>query len=70
MAKKTHPIRLFRNLADLRQYEVADQIGRNQSWLSQVERGRAKPSESDLDNLAKVLGVEAALLKWSSDDES
>jgi transcriptional regulator with XRE-family HTH domain len=65
MAK--HVIKTFRNLADLSQYELADAIGRNQSWLSQVERGRKTPSLDDIAKLAHALNVDPKLLHMGAD---
>ncbi|SDL22498.1 helix-turn-helix domain-containing protein [Halarsenatibacter silvermanii] len=50
-------IREMRQSQDMSLSELADEIGKTSSYLSQVERGLAEPSITALREIAKALGV-------------
>lgn len=41
-----------------RQQDVAANVGRSQSWLSQIEAGRARPSAQDVVRLAVAMDAD------------
>jgi len=55
-------IRYYRLQAELTQKELATQAGVNQGFLSEIERGRRKPSPSSLKALAVALNLAPAVL--------
>jgi len=55
-------IRYHRRRLCLRQAELARKAGINQGFLSEIERGRRKPSPSTLNALAAALGLPPAVL--------
>ena len=50
-------IKLLRLKRGLYQWQVAQAIGVNESVLSKLETGRAKPSEEQLSKIATILEV-------------
>jgi SOS-response transcriptional repressor LexA len=55
-------IRYYRHLRELKQIELAQRAGVNQGFLSEIERGRRRPSPSSLNALAVALDVPPAVL--------
>ena len=55
-------IRYFRNLAKLKQTELAVRAGINQGFLSEIERGKRRPSANALHALSVALDVAPAVL--------
>jgi ribosome-binding protein aMBF1 (putative translation factor) len=51
-------LKKLRNDRDLRQEDIGLEITHHKAWVSQVERGKLKPTEDDMRNLAKVLNVD------------
>jgi transcriptional regulator with XRE-family HTH domain len=51
-----------RKAADLTQAEVAERIGRDQTFVSLIERGQRRMDVIEFIKLAKALGVEPAEL--------
>lgn len=55
-------IRYYRHLRELKQIELSRQAGVNQGFLSEIERGKRRPSPSSLNALAVALDVPPAVL--------
>ena len=55
-------IRYYRHLRELKQIELARRAGVNQGFLSEIERGKRRPSPSSLTALAVALDVPPAVL--------
>lgn len=55
-------IRSLRNIRRLSLAELAGRLNRSIGWLSQIERGISSPSEADLQNISRELGVPVSLL--------
>jgi transcriptional regulator with XRE-family HTH domain len=49
-----------RSRAGLTQKQLADRIGRNQVWISRVERGTRQPTAEEIRLLATALSLNAA----------
>ena len=50
-------VRVFRDVRDLSQQELADRIGVSKETIGKIERGSAAPSFKTLDNLCRELGI-------------
>ncbi len=55
-------VRYYRHLRELTQIELARRAGVNQGFLSEIERGRRRPSASSVKALAVALDVPPAVL--------
>lgn len=66
-----HPgqrIRYYRQMQELTQAELARRANINQGFLSEIERGRRKPSPFSLKGIAEALGVPVAVLIGEGSD--
>lgn len=59
---REHPIKVLREHRGMTQRELAEAVGMNQLYLSQLETGRARGGLGKLTKLAKVLGVSLDLI--------
>jgi transcriptional regulator with XRE-family HTH domain len=55
-------IRTCREARGLKQYELAENAGLSESYLSLVEKDKREPSLSSLDGIASALGVPLSVL--------
>jgi transcriptional regulator with XRE-family HTH domain len=62
-------IRRQRELAELSMRQVAAMAGISNPYLSQIEHGLRAPSADVLDTIAATLGIPAAALRRTSDDD-
>ncbi len=53
-----NPIRVFREYRDMTQRELAQKVGVNPAYLSQIETGRRGGSSKVLRSIANALGVD------------
>ncbi|MDA2934291.1 helix-turn-helix domain-containing protein [Acidobacteria bacterium AH-259-D05] len=51
-----------RAMKGLTQADLAERIGRSQSWLSQIEQGTLQPSEVDQALICRALGAPPAAI--------
>ena len=61
-------IRYYRRLRELKQIELAHKANVNQGYLSEIERGRRRPSPTSLKALAVALDVPPAVLIGESQE--
>jgi len=62
-------VKELRRRAELRQEELARNVGITQSYLSQIENDRKDPNLSTLRRIAQELGVSVPILFFLSMDE-
>lgn len=58
-------IRIFRNIAGVRQGELAKRIGVSPNYISLVENGRREPSLKFLKRLSEEFDLPLSVLFWS-----
>jgi len=59
-------LRAFREIAGLRQVELAKKLGVSANYISVVESGKKRPSLKYLEKFAKELNLPLQALVWSS----
>lgn len=57
-----HRLKLFRVAAELKQVEVADELGVTKNYVYMVESGRRSPSQEYLRNFAKLVDVPMSVI--------
>ena len=55
---------------DLTQYQYAERIGITQAYLSQIEKGRKRPSMEVIECVAKDFEIPLAILFWFGVEDS
>ena len=64
-------LKAARVLRGLRQSDLAEKLGRSQSWLCEVERGLIEPSDLDVALICRVLKIRPdSIFNNDSDQEA
>jgi putative transcriptional regulator len=62
-------LKLFRVAADLKQHEVAEELGVTTNFVSMIERGKREPTLKYLRAFARLVKVPPAVLLWEPQEK-